>query len=124
MIQVRRKQRSDAIMCGRSLAARGFGKLELTLLFALCAAIMVVAIPYARHSHIAANQRAALKALISVAAEQENWLQEAMVDQDDNTLGEYGLLGELAGRLVPRSGQEPADPAFIPPLLATAGKDG
>ena len=105
-------------------AVRGFGKIELALLVALIAAVIALAVPGLKRSRITSNELAARQALLAIAAAQESWKEEAKVDQDADTLGEYGLLGELAGALIPRSGEKRVDPAFAPALFGTGGQAG
>ena len=106
---------------------RGFGKLELALLVLLSAVVIALALPGRSgiiQSRIASNELAAQQALVMIAAAQESWRQEAHVDQDLDTEGEYGLLGELAGRIAPRTGEKTVEYGFIPPLFGTGGREG
>ena len=49
---------------------------------------------------------------------------EVMVDQDADREGEYGLLGELAGEIMPRGVTRRAEPAFARPFFFTGGAEG
>ena len=103
---------------------RAMGKLELILLVALCGIVVAVALPQMQKTRLAGNEAAAAKALLAIASAQESFRDEAVVDQDADTVGEYGLLGELAGRLIPRSAEAAVDPAYVSKLIATGGAAG
>jgi hypothetical protein len=102
----------------------GISWLELVLMVALCAVVLALALPGLRAAKISGNERAARRNLLSIAAAQKSWKAMVKVDQDADTVGEYGLLGELSGELIPRSGQGLIAPASIPPLVATGGGSG
>lgn len=101
----------------------GISRLELVILAALCVVIPALALPGLRGSRLSANERAAENNLLSLAAAEAAWKAEARVDQDADAVGEYGLLGELAGELVPRSGEK-KPPAFMSPDFSTGGSAG
>jgi len=106
---------------------RGLGKVELALLVLLSAIVVALALPGRSgiiESRIAANELAAQEALVAIATAQEAWKREAVVDQDLDSEGEYGLLGELAGQIVPRTREQRVEYPFIAPLFGTGGREG
>ena len=105
------------------LAEAGLTLPELILLVALCVIVTALAIPGLRWARLSAHERAAENHLLSMAAAEAAWKSEARVDQDADTVGEYGLIGELSGELVPRSGEK-KPPPFLAPLFATGGSAG
>ncbi len=110
-------------MLHRSRFSAALTLVEIILLVALCALVTALAIPGLRWARVSANERTAEYNLASIAAAERAWKGEARVDQNADSVGEYGLLGELSGELVPRSGEK-KPPAFIPPLFATGGSAG
>lgn len=104
--------------------ARALGKLELALLVGLIILVVALAVPQIHGSRLASNEAGAARLLLAAAHAQESFREEGVVDQDADTVGEYGLLGELAGHLIPRTAETASDPAYITPLIATGGAAG
>lgn len=106
----------------RSNAA--MGRLELILIVAFCAVAVALALPHLQRTRVEGGERIAAQNMRSLAAAQIGWRLEVMVDQDADREGEFGLLGELAGELIPRLGERRADPPFARPAFATGGAEG
>ncbi len=91
-----------------------------------CAALIAaIPIPNLLRSRMAANEATAIGSLKTLSTQQAIFRQQAEVDQNGNGLGEYGLLGEMAGEIALRPATaRTAQPAYIAPHYKTAGSAG
>jgi len=90
-------------MTRSSRSGAGFVLADLVLSLGLGAALLSAAWSGPSGGHgagldIAANERGAIGALRRIAAAQAALATSAAIDTDDDGVGEYGFLGELAGR--------------------------
>jgi hypothetical protein len=105
---------------GKSLAVAGITILLVSGLLALLLATAVV--DYVPMSY---DESAAISGLKTFAQQETAFRDQKQVDQDDNGVGEYGLLGEMAGELALRpSTKGVANPAYITQQLQTGGNKG
>jgi len=82
--------------------SRGFTLIELMIVIMIIAIVASIAIPNLLRSRITANETAALASLKTIATQQAIFKQQTEVDQDDDGIGEHGLLGELSRAFPPR----------------------
>src|SRR3972149_6885959 len=90
---------------------RGFTLIELMIVVAIIALIAAFAIPALLRARLTANESGAIAGLRSLVANQAQFQGVAVVDQNNNGSGEYGLFCELAGMTLPRqdtAGNQPA----------------
>ena len=97
---------------------KGFTLLELMIVIAIISIIALIAIPGLLHSRISANEGAGLGTLRTVCTAQGQFKSQALVDQDNNGNGEYGIMGELTGTVNIRTKGVKANPVFVSEALA------
>jgi len=81
---------------------KGFTLIELMIVVAIIALIAAFAIPALLRARLTANESGAIAALRSLVANQAQFQGVAVVDQDNDGTGEYGLFAEMAGTQTPR----------------------
>jgi hypothetical protein len=80
---------------------------------------------YLSKARMRANETSAIGTLKCISAGQEQFRCSTSVDQNSNGMGEYGLLGELAGGREYRGGGGSCkDSPFIPSMFSTPDKKG
>ncbi|MFH0962580.1 MAG: prepilin-type N-terminal cleavage/methylation domain-containing protein [Planctomycetota bacterium] len=79
---------------GRS---KGFTLIELMIVVAIIALIAAFAIPALLRARMTANETGAVAALRSLVSNEATWQSVAVVDQDEDGTGEFGLFMELSG---------------------------
>ena len=82
----------------------GFTLIELMIVIAIIAVVALIAIPNLLSSRLVANETATVGTLRSIASSQAEFQARQIVAQDNDGLGEYGFLQELAGTVIPRGG--------------------
>ncbi len=80
-----------------------FTLIELMIVVAIIAIIAAIAIPKLVMAKRSANEGAATGNLETIANAQTVFLMAKIVDQDSDDSGEFGLLGELSGEIIPRT---------------------
>ena len=76
---------------------KGFTLIELMIVVAIIAIIAAIAIPQLLRSRISSNEVTAIGTLTTLRTVQAQFQQVLCVDQNQNGVGEYGLLEELTG---------------------------
>lgn len=95
--------------------ACGFSLIELMVVVAIIAVLVAILVIPALGARMRGNETSAIAALRTISTQQENFRGTAAIDQDGNGIGEFGLLGELTGHVVPRrsSASKPISPRMI-----------
>ncbi len=87
----------------RSPSSRGATLVEVAAVILVIVLATLLVLPRLHRARIEANEATAARTLRNLVAHQKNFKAAAVVDQDADGIGEYGLLGELAGDIVPRT---------------------
>ncbi|KPJ56165.1 MAG: hypothetical protein AMS16_02910 [Planctomycetes bacterium DG_58] len=104
---------------------KGFTLIELMIVVAIIAIIAAIAIPQLLRSRMSSNETAAIGTLTTLRTVQAQFHQAMCVDQNQNGIGEYGLLQELSGAEVTRGGINPRTPGeFISQELGAVDANG
>ncbi len=92
-----------------------FTLIELMVVVAIIAVLVAILVIPALGARLRGNETSAIGALRTISTQEENFRGSAIVDQDGNGVGEFGLLGELTGQVVPRrtSASVPITPRMI-----------
>lgn len=108
---------------------RGFALTELVIAVTLGAVILAIQGPERSRGGLASNEKAAIDALRSIAGAQAQLVSSGAIDTDDDGVGDFGYLGELAGsaplRVYDPVVMAPAigDTPLFPPLLPLAFRE-
>ncbi len=103
---------------------KGFTLIELMIVVAIIAIIAAIAIPSLLRARVAANETSAVGTLRTLATAQAEFRQAAEVDEDDDGVGQYGFLQELAGTVDFRGRAVAAQPPYIARNLAAKDLGG
>jgi prepilin-type N-terminal cleavage/methylation domain-containing protein len=104
--------------------ASGFTVVEVAITLAVLALLASMAVPNYLGSRVASNEAAAVATLRSLVDAQAKFRLAAHVDRDGDGIGEYGTLGELAGRTPVPGEDEPLDLHLLPAVLGETGAEG
>lgn len=88
----------------RRRAALGFTLLELMIVIAVIAILAAIVIPNLLAARMRANETAAISILRTISTAQAQFQKSGRADEDADGMGEYGYLGELAGKVGVRGG--------------------
>ncbi len=93
---------------GRNVRARqrGFTMIEMLIVVSVIVIIATIAVPNYLSSKVVANEAAVVATLRKVSTAEELFRNGRYVDQDGNSWGEFGYLGELSGITALRSNVE------------------
>jgi type II secretory pathway pseudopilin PulG len=101
----------------------GFCSLALSLI-AIISIIAAIAAPSLLRSRIVTNEVAAIGALRSIMAAQEEFRMADIIDQDEDGAGEYGFFQELCGTIAPPGYTSPVFPEFFDPVFGVIDASG
>jgi hypothetical protein len=73
---------------------------------------------------IQTNEATAIGMLHNLATAQTQFQSSCIVDQDEDKIGEYGFLQELAGIINPRGKTEPVQPSYVAPSFVESINSG
>jgi len=90
---------------GLAIAGTALSAVMTIFLLVLLPIVAAIAIPSLLRSRIGANETYTIGTLKAIAAGQEQFRSAAVVDQDQDGLGEYGFLTELAGKSMCRGSE-------------------
>jgi hypothetical protein len=88
--------------------------------------VAAIAIPKLMSARLSANEAAAIATMRALMSAEAQFMAAGVVDQDEDGLGEYGFLGEMAGAR-PLRGIEPdllCEPAVLSPAFGELVPDG
>ena len=104
--------------------ADGFTLVEIAITLAVLALLATMAVPNYLGSRAASNEAAVVATLRSLVDAQSKFRLAAHVDRDDDGIGEYGTLGELAGRRPIPGDSTPLDLHLLPAVLGDTDANG
>jgi prepilin-type N-terminal cleavage/methylation domain-containing protein len=111
---------------GRNVRARqrGFTMIEILIVVSVIVIIATIAVPNYLSSKVVANEAAVVATLRKVSTAEELFRNGRYVDQDGNSWGEFGYLGELSGITALRSNGNYLKPAVLSPSFGFIDAEG
>jgi len=115
-----------AVRDRRNGSRHAFTVTELIVSIVILVVLLAIAIPQLITGRQQANENTAIGNLRALHVAQNTFASVHLVDQDDDDTGEFGLLGELSGEIIPRSRTKrfPRSKAPFPGQFATGGSGG
>jgi prepilin-type N-terminal cleavage/methylation domain-containing protein len=107
-----------------AVRSRGLTLVEVAITVAILALLTTMAVPNYLGSRAESNEAAVVATLRSLVDAQAEFRLAAYVDRDGDGTGEYGTLGELAGRRPLPGKTSPVDLHLLPSVLGETGPDG
>lgn len=108
----------------RPTRADGFTVVEIAITVAVLALLATMAVPNYLGSRAASNEAAVIATLRSLVDAQSKFRLAAHIDRDGDGVGEYGTLGELAGRRPIPGEDSPLDLHLLPAVLGDTDPQG
>jgi hypothetical protein len=103
---------------------RKYHVFELAIFAVVVALVVVVVPPRMKAARIANNEAQAIQNLRLIQQQERLFQQACIVDQNGNAVGEYGLLGELTGEIIPRGAEHLLKEPYLPASFNTGGAMG
>jgi prepilin-type N-terminal cleavage/methylation domain-containing protein len=95
----------------------GFTLIELMIVVAVITVIASIALPNLLASRITANESSAIATLRSVVTANAQMRSQCAIDRNQNGVGEYGFMAEMAGTVPKRDTATPNQPPTLPRKL-------
>jgi hypothetical protein len=104
----------------RRKSESGLSLIAAAVFIVVAAIAIAVALPRMQAMRLNSAEQRAVGHLRNIAAREQQFQRAGVVDQDGDTIGEFGLLGEMSGELIPRG----AEKALAEPYLDAAFNTG
>ncbi|MHC4958793.1 MAG: type IV pilin protein [Planctomycetota bacterium] len=102
----------------------GFTLIELMIVIVIMGILVTLALPNLLSARLSSNETAAIGGLKAIAAAQAQFQKRGAADEDFDGWGEYGSLGEMAGKVIVRGTGKSLRPAVLNTSLAALNTNG
>ncbi len=102
---------------------KGFTMVEVVVAIAIIIVLASITVPALYRIQRAARENTAISILRIINTSQAEFRTRGLVDQDEDDIGEFGLLGELTGSIVLRNSAQRVPKTFVSHVLAPNNTD-